>query len=265
MDTLQADKKDKAVALVAAIGFHALLLLTFCLSYMTWPPLDSEGNPLEEEQEESEILFVNDYVNLGDIITPDKPADAPLDDAAGEQLQNGNELANEGPKGEEPPVLTTSEQPSPKQHVKKEKPKKQGPTKEQLEAEAKAKREAAAKEKIAKQMAFSGKGKGEGISGTESGNAVSGTVDGSPSHTLAGRSVLSYGANRSTKAGTIQIAITVNAKGNVTSASYAGGSGSAAGDSELRARTISAARNTKFSPLPDGSRDQKGTLTWRFK
>lgn len=264
MNTSGSNKKDKLVALMSTVGIHALLLLTFCLSFLTWPPLDSEGNPVEEEEDDSEILFVNDYVNLGDMITPEKPADAPLADASGTELQNGNDLIDEGTAGT-PPEIVTSERPSPKVQPKKEAPKKPGPTKEQLEAEAKAKREAAAKEKIAKQMAFAGKGKGEGISGTESGNAVSGTSDGSPSHTLTGRTVLSYGANRSGKSGSIQVAITVNAKGNVTSASYAGGSGPAAGDSEIRSRTVTAARNTKFSPLPEGSRDQKGTLTWRFR
>jgi len=264
MITPQENKKDKAIAVAAAVGFHALLLLTVCLTYMTWPPLDEQGKPVEEPEEAGEILFVNEYVNLGDMITPETPADAPKQDAGGEEFQDAADLQNAGEAATPPPVVT-SEQPSPQQLRKKPVPEKSGPTKEQLAAEAKAKREAAAKEKIARQMAFSGNGKGNGVSGTGEGDAVSGTLDGSPSHTLTGRSVISYGANRSTKSGTIQIAITVNAKGNVTSASYAGGSGPAAGNSELRARTIAAARSTKFSPLPDGSRDQKGTLTWRFK
>lgn len=264
MNTPGEYNRDKVVALVAAAGFHALLLLTVCLTYLTWPPLDDEGKPIEEPEDAGEILFVNEYVNLGDMITPETPADAPREEASGENFQDASELVNSGEAGTPAPVVT-SEQPSPMQRRKKPAPEKPGPTKEQLEAEAKARREAAAKEKIARQMSFAGNGKGDGVSGTGEGDAVSGTLDGSPSHTLAGRSVISFGSNRSTKSGSIQVAITVNAKGNVTAASYAGGSGPAAGDSQLRARTVTAARNTKFSPLPDGSRDQKGTLTWRFK
>lgn len=259
---MNSTSRDRIIALAVAIGFHSLLLLSFCYTFLTWPPEDADDERLPEET--GEILFVNEYINLGDMITNEQPADAPVAPSEGVELSDGNDLADAG-KPATPAPLVTSKQSSPMKVREKPKPEKTGPTKEELEAREKARKEQISRDKIKNQMNFGGKGKGDGISGTGEGTGVSGTPQGSAGHDLAGRTILSWGGNSSRKSGIIKVAVTVNAAGKVTAASYAGGSGSAAGDTEIRNRTIQATRQTKFSVLPEGSAEQKGTITWRFK
>ncbi len=260
---MNSTPRDKVVAIAVAVAVHGLVLLTFCYTFLSWPPADAEDPRIPED--ESEILFVNEYINLGDMLTDQVPADAPETESAGENISDAPDFVNSGKEATPPPVVTTQRE-SPKKNVKKPAPEKQGPTKAELEEQERARREQAARDKIKNQMNFGGKGKGDGVSGTADGTAVSGTLDGQAGHDLAGRTVLSWGKNSSRKSGRIQIAVTVNPRGEVTSASYAGGSGPAAGDSEIRSRTIAATRATRFSALPEGeTKNQKGTITWNFK
>ena len=260
---MDSNKRDRLIAAVVAALFHLVLLLTFCSTYLSWPPHDADDPRLEEDS--TEILLVSDYINLGDMITNVRPADAPKDEgASGESLSDSRDMENAGEQGTPAPVVT-SENPSPAQEVKKPQPEKQGPTREELEAAEKARREQAARDKINNQMKFGGNGGGSGISGTDSGEAVSGSPQGSAGHDLAGRTIVSWGKNSSRKSGTIRVSVVVNAKGEVIEATYAGGDGAASGDSQIRNRTIAATRATKFSAIADGSRNQKGTITWNFK
>lgn len=260
---MDSSKQDKILAAGIAICFHLVLLLSFCSYYLSWPPEDADDPRLL--QDSTEILLVSDYINLGDMITNVKPADAPAGDADGETLSDASDIVNAGEPATPAPVAT-SERESPAKVVKKPQPEKQGPTKEEIEAEQKAKREQAARDKINRQVKFGGgNGGGDGISGTESGTAVSGSPQGTPGHNLAGRTIVKWGANSSRKSGTIHITVTVNPKGDVIEASFAGGNGAASGDMNIRNRTIAATKATKFSPLPDGSKNQKGTITWNFK
>ncbi len=260
---MDSSKQDKIIAACIAICFHLVLLLSFCSYYLSWPPEDADDPRLQ--QDSTEILLVSDYINLGDMITNVKPADAPKGDSDGDMISDASDLVNAGEKATPAPVVTTEKE-SPAKVVKKPQPEKQGPTKEEIEAAEKARREQAARDKIHNQMKFGGgNGAGEGVSGTESGTAVSGSPQGTPGHNLAGRTVVKWGANSSKKGGTIRISVTVNPKGEVIEANYAGGNGPAAGDSSIRNKTIAATKATKFSPVPDSNKNQKGIITWNFK
>lgn len=258
---MNSTPRDRIVALIAALAVHAVVLISFCATFLTWPPADPEDERIPDDPE---VLYVNDYINLGDMITDQTPADAPEAPSEGTSISDGESIADGGEKAIPAPVVSTEKE-SPAKVRKKPVPEKTGPTKEELERQEQVRREQASRDKIKNQMNFGGTGKGEGISGVGEGNAVSGTIDGTAGHDLAGRTILSWGANTSRKTGTIRISVTVNPEGVVTSASYAGGDGPASADPDLRKRTIQASRQTRFSALPDGSRDQKGTLTWRFK
>ncbi|MDE5572529.1 MAG: hypothetical protein K2I94_02080 [Muribaculaceae bacterium] len=258
---MEPTTRDRIIAIIVALAAHAVVLLSFCATYLTWPPEDAEDDRIPDDPE---VLYVNDYINLGDMITNQTPADAPEAPSEGTALSDGESVADGGEQGLPAPVVT-SEQESPAKVREKPVPEKTGPTKEELERIEQQRREQASRDKIKNQMNFGGKGKGEGISGVAEGNAVSGTLDGPAGHDLAGRRIISWGANTSRKSGTIRIAVTVNPEGKVISATYAGGDGAASADLELRKRTIQASLATRFSSLSNSDRDQKGTLTWKFK
>ena len=110
----------------------------------------------------------------------------------------------------------------------KEKPEKNGPTKEELAEIERIRREQATRDKISRQMNFSGKGNGDGVSGKGEGDGVSGLPTGEQGHDLAGRTIVKWGPNSSRKSGTIRVNVTVNPEGKVIEATYAGGEGNAA-------------------------------------
>lgn len=259
---MESTGRDRIIAICVAVAVHLLLLLTFCRSYLTWPPEDADDPRLP--QDSTEILFVNEYINLGDMITDRHPSDAPKSDASGEKISSSPDFVDAGEKGD-PALIVTSENESPMKIQKKPEPEKQGPTEEELAAQQKAKEEQATRERINSRMKFGGGGAGDGVSGTESGSTVSGSPTGSAGHDLAGRTIVSWGSNSSRKSGTIRVTVTVNAAGEVIKAEYAGGEGAASGDSDIRRRTVEATKATRFSPLTGSNRDQKGTITWRFK
>lgn len=258
---MNSTPRDRLVAVITAVALHLVVLLSFCYTYLTWPPKDMP----EEPEEDSEILFVNDYINLGDMLTDRHPADAPEAPSAGEQISDAVDMVNSGEPATPAPVKT-SERELPMKVAKKPAPEKKGPTKEELEAQERERREQASRDKIKKQMNFGGSGSGNGVSGNAEGDAVSGMIDGKAGHDLAGRTILSWGANRSNKSGSIQVRVSVNAAGHVTEARYIGGTGPASGDASIRNRTVAATRQTRFSPLPEGeTKIQKGVITWNFK
>lgn len=261
---MNSTPRERLAAIVLTLLIHTGVAISFVWTYMTWPPRDADDNPVVPV-DSTEVLFINEFVNLGDMITPLTPSDAPEAPSSGESISDSHDLVNAGEKATPAPTVT-SDRPSPMQVVKKEKPQKTGPTKEELAERERARREQAARDKIRQQMQFGGSGKGDGESGVAEGSNVSGSLDGQPGHDLAGRRVVSWGKNSSRKSGTIKVAVVVDRTGKVTQARYAGGDGPAAGDASLRARTVDATRSTRFSPIdnPDAA-DQRGTITWHFK
>lgn len=255
--------RDKVISAVIAVGVHLLLLLVLTTTYLRWPPEDPDDSRIPVDS--TEILLVSDYINLGDMLRDVSPADAPLSQSqSGETLQDGHDMDNSGEAGVAPPEIAAQDE-SPMKVTPKEKPEKTGPTQEELAEQERIRHQQETRNKIARQMNFSGKGNGDGVSGKGEGDAVSGLPQGEQGHDLAGRTILHWGANSSRKSGTIRVSVTVSPEGKVIKADYAGGEGAAAGDNAMRNRTVKATLETKFSPLPNSTRNQTGTITWRFK
>ena len=88
-----------------------------------------------------------------------------------------------------------------------------------------------------------------------------------PRFSLKGRTPESWGATRSTLAGSIVIRVSVNRQGHVVgSPIYVGGTG-ARGCQAYRCAgaCIAAARSSRFSVDLDAPAEQVGTITWTFK
>ncbi|MDE6073337.1 MAG: hypothetical protein K2F80_01895, partial [Muribaculaceae bacterium] len=124
---MNSTPRDRIVALIAALAVHAVVLISFCATFLTWPPADPEDERIPDDPE---VLYVNDYINLGDMITDQTPADAPEAPSEGTSISDGESIADGGENAIPAPVVSTEKE-SPAKVRKKPVPEKTGPTKEE--------------------------------------------------------------------------------------------------------------------------------------
>lgn len=262
---MKRSDRDRAVALLLTLLIYVAVVVLCLLTGLRFPP---GGEPLPQPQpEETEILYGGEYVMLGDDPTLDVNADdqmaTPEEEAA--DASEADDIADAGTPAAEPAKVVTSKQESPMKVKEKPKPEKTGPTKEELAAQEKARREKEAAEQIKRKVSFSGTGTGTGKAGSPDGNSTQGAASGAPGHDLAGRTIEAFDRPSGTMAGTIRVRVRVNSKGQVVSATYDGGSGSAAGNVAQRQSCVEASRRSRFSVRTDSQGDQSGVITWRFR
>ncbi len=269
--------RDRLIAGALTLLIFALLIVALLFSYLKYPP---EGVDLSQQAkpDDETILFGGEYVMVGDnpFLTANSTTLGGVDAAEEPQPKTdaADDLNDAGTVGE-PSHVVTSEKESPMKVEKKPKPEKPGPTKEEIEAQQRAKREKEVADKV--KGAFGGKkgegkkgeGKGQddgtGKKGQEDGNSPTGASKGSPGHNLGGRQIMSSHNVKATQSGTIRVSVVVNANGAVTSAKYAGGSGPAAGNAALRAKFVTESRRIKFTKRQDSDDDQRGVITWSIR
>ncbi len=258
------ENKNKASAIVATVVFHfaiIAILLWVTLSYAgvpkkVWPPEDT-----------SEILLEDEYV---EILTP-KPKLKPVKDPAKAvesqpaPIPDAQDREDAGEAAPEVPVLQTTPKESPVKVKPQPTPEKVGPSKEELEAQAKAKREAEAKENIQNRVNFnkqSGQGSNDGKGSGKDAVTSSGKK---PGFNLKGRSLENWTSPRATLTGSIVIEVRVDREGKVIKAQYHSGSGAVAADESARRSCIAAARASSFSVDLNARAEQTGTITYRFE
>ncbi len=258
--------KSRIIALASTVIFHALVLLLLLVIYLrytgetkrVWPPEDT-----------SELLLEGEYVKLGDVPQPRVEQKSPATNASDPKpAAEADDIADAGQVAETPPATVTTTKESPMKIAKKPVPEKPGPSREELEAQAKAKQEAETAKKISNRVNFGGQKSGSsesGTAGSPNGNSTSGALAGSPGHSLRGRSLESWSSPSGTTTGTIIIKVRVDRQGRVTSASYSGGSGAVSSDPAARRSCEQAASQSKFSVNQDAPAEQVGTITYRFK
>lgn len=271
---MEQENKTRIIAIAGTIAFHVLLLvisLCFVIEHSPqhdlnaqWPPVDS-----------SEILFGGEYVMLGDMQQPLEESDQqqPAPSADENDAPPADDLQNSGSKGEPAQVVTTPNESPMKVEKKPVETPKPGPTEEELAAAAeKARIEKEKQQKIQEQIRnqFASKGKssdegGKGKTGQTDGNSESGATSGSPGADLGGRTLAHWVKTSSTKAGTIVVAVSVSPQGKVISAKVKSGSGPAYADAATRTRCEQASLKCSFSVSKTETKEQRGTITWRFK
>lgn len=271
---LQQQYKDRLVAGVGTAILMVLLAVWIAVVNLTvnladieerkWPPVDS-----------AEIVFGGEFVKLGDIPQPmpDNSAKAAPSASTPEPAHDGTDRFDAGAPSKVAPDPIVSDRPSPMKVEKKpETPEKKGPSKEELAAEReRIKRQQEQEEQSQKissgiKNSFNRTGKpSEGTSGSPNGNSDSGVLGGTPGFNLNGRTAEVWGAARSSLAGSITIRVRVDRQGRVVGASYIGGSGPAAANSQVRNSCLSAARGSRFSVDLDAAAEQVGTITWTFR
>lgn len=255
------NRRNHSVALIATIVFHVLILVIMMVATLRynaseprkWPPVDS-----------SEILFGGEYVMLGhNLTTPGKSTPAP--DQSPAKSVDGDDVVSEGTTGQ-PQSLVSSQQESPAKVKEKPKTTTPGPTEEEIAEQQRAKREQEAAERIRNQVKFGGGGNGDGNAGSPDGNATVGAANGSPGHTLRGRTMESFGRPKSRLTGELRIKVRVNRQGQVVGVpEYVGGDGPAASRADVRNSCIEASKVSRFSVALDATAEQVGIITWRFE
>jgi len=265
--------KNNIIALIATLAVHiaVLLILVFSALHYTWPP--DEATALEQMPQE-EIMFGGEFVQLGNVqesVADDmqKASPAEATEKADEPKLPGNELKDAGEAQDRPKEVVTQKTESPMK-VKKEDPKQKpkGATKsEQAEQDKVKAQQEAERKKISNRVKFgSTSGSGSGKAGSPNGNSASGAISGKPGiGGLGGYTLENWSRPSSQLEGTITIQVKVNARGNVVAASYASGTGAAAGSSAARNSCIAAAKQSSFSVPKNTTTDAVGTITYRFE
>ena len=138
---------------------------------------------------------------------------------------------------------------------------------EQAEQDKLKAQQEAERKKISNRVKFGTSGStGSGKAGSPNGNSSSGALTGKPGiGGLGGYTLENWSRPSSSLEGTITIQVKVNARGNVVSASYASGTGAAAGNQAARNSCIAAARQSSFSVPKNTTTDAVGTITYRFE
>ncbi len=263
-DPKKQSRRDRIVAIALTVLLYLGIIALCVFTCLRFPP-DGEELPLPQPEEDG-VLFGGEYVMLGDNPQLDlSESDQPAPTEGEEAAQDGLDIEDGGEAAPEPAPVVTSKQESPMKVKEKPKPEKTGPTKEDLAKQEKERKEKEAAERIKNKVKFGSGGSGSGQSGSPDGNASTGAVAGSPGHNLSGRTIESFTNPSSTLSGTIRVRVKVNAKGQVVSATYAGGSGAAAGNATVRQNCVNASLKSRFSVLVDSNKDQSGEITWRFK
>ena len=250
------------VAAALAAGLTLALMLMLYLRYTgdeprKWPPEDT-----------SELLLAGEYVQLGDVPTPERDT-APAQESKMEETPENQDVEDAGAAVEEPTPPLTSTQPSPMKVKEKPKPEKTGPTKEEIAAQQKAKREKEAAERVAGRVKFGGTSPvpsaGTGHSGSPNGNAAAGALTGQPGFNLRGRTIARWSRPKGTATGTITVRVRVNRTGNVVGAEYNSGTGPVASDPAARRSCEQAALASKFSSDDSAPAEQTGNITYIFE
>ncbi len=262
---MQKERTYKIVAFAIALLLHIGVALLMLWSVLTYDPSAAQ-QPTPAQPLQSDITFGGEYVALGDIPVPNLDGEAAAAPSEKAETPAADDIADAGEKGEGSSLVSTTHESAMKTPTKQN-----GPTKEELEAQARAKKEEERQKNESKKIDSSvkgafGKGSGKGTSGSKDGNASHGALSGRPGHTLGvGYTLSEWGRPSSGYDGEIVIRVRVNAKGKVIQASYSKGSGAAAANQQVRQSCIQASLNSRFSVPKNSTGEKVGTIIWRFE
>ena len=283
MKVTQNELKSGVITLLLTIALGVLLVC--CTLHYEYPPKGMEE--LAQALPEDSIFMeeaADEYVKMGDIPEPQqdnqelKQAETETDeqtkpepDVDATDLKDAGKVEPKQPepikqKQESPQKIKESKKPEP------QKPEKTGAARANNKPEAKkpeTKRSNASASTVSSDMKNvfgSTSGKGSKSEGSPNGNSATGALQGHASlgDGLVGYTVERWGRPHSTSAGTITIRVTVNPRGKVIKASYAGGTGEARNNTKARQSCIEAAKQSQFSVPLNRTTDGVGTITWRF-
>ncbi|MDQ3048917.1 MAG: energy transducer TonB [Bacteroidota bacterium] len=267
MDAQADNNKNRAFALLFAIGFHAALFLAFIFIVFITPIPPFEIIPPPEIE-----IGLSGMEGMGD------PAAGGSSDANDNLPKSVEDSGNPTPENNTAPNVITDDteteaavktNPNSKVDPKTEETAKEEKASEELMA---ALQKARNKKKGAGQgnnnTGGSGDGTGKGIgdgNADQQGNGPNGGSGGQGSYDLGGRKRIKKPdrLTDATEEGVVVVEITVDETGKVIKA-VPGKRGSTTTSSVLLAKARQAALTVKFDPSPEGVKEQVGTYTFVF-
>lgn len=262
-----------ALLLTLLIAVAAVLLMVF--THLSLDPVVREWPP----QRDTEVALVEDNFfevtpvprSLRGAYEEASPAlnETPADNLSTPQPTTGHDVRDAGPAGDAPSTVTTP-QPAPVQQTVTPEPPVTGPSEQELQAQAEARRRATS----ATSQAFnrsqgdnntSNNGKNPGDSGNPAGTA--GSFHGHGNGKVNGGWVVpTYNRIPSSVTGSIVVRATVERDGHVSEASVTGGSAPASTDPALRAAVVEEVKRRKFTRTDNNAPAQATAyITYTFK
>ena len=248
---------------LGTIVFHAIVLGMLVLMVLDYNVRRRDMlselalNRVEEQEDSVDMLLPGEYVMVGDdlyqdVTTPQETAPATAADDAATASDR---------------MLTTTVASDIKATPRRDTESDDKRRARAAEKQAEERRNAQAA-KIGERVQFGKPGEGEGSTlkqGSVDGNAPTGAaLSGSPGVNLKGRTLSHWENPSATESGTIVVAVRVDRKGRVMTASYARGTGSVASNEAARRSCVAAALRSSFSVADDAPAEQTGTITYRF-
>lgn len=263
----------------SAVGTSIVVALV-----VAWMMIDTitlgDGEKKWPPKRDSEIVIDDEYVELLDLPRPKSPKIADPTPAYSETVENnlaeaapqtGMEVVDQGTPGEAPEPVT-QQAPSEVKVVKREQPKPQGPSAEELkkqQEEAEARRKANAQTQSAFRNAgknnTDNRGKTPGDAGRPNGteSAVNGRGTGNVG---GGWSMPRYNDVPSTVTGSVEIQVKIDRTGKVKSVRFVGGDAPAATDPKVRAACEREVRSRNFTRSDDNAPEESTAyITYRFR
>lgn len=251
------NKRDKIIAAlltltVAALTFTALLLTKVRAAVTELPHAASP--------EETEVFFADiDYEEI--LSDPTPQVDGEVASAAASEV-SGEHLDDSG-GGESEPDMVAAPAPRPEgqQVAKPQNPKPAAPTKEEIEAEKRAR----VRDRIGAASGLRASENAQSTGSASTGNASTGNNANADGLGLDGRKRLNKpDPGVKNASGWVKVRITVNAEGHVTGVKYVGSSGFDRREQEVRQACIDASGKLRYSP--DSSHpSQSGVITWTIE
>lgn len=263
-DSSLSTPRSRIWGIVGTVLFHAVLLGLLFLMVLDYnsrrdsmlEELRAEAM-LEEEEDDETLLKPGEYVEVGDDFY--EQASAPEETAP----PSAQAKAAAGSDN----VITTTAQSTLKAPARRDSVK--------AEARRRASERKAEEQRAAQAQAISDRVQfGSAATGTPS-ESKPGSVDGNvsgkggalagqPGANVKGRTLAKWSSPSATSSGTITVAVRVDRKGRVTSATYHSGTGTVASSSAARRSCIQAALGSSFSVADDAPAEQTGQITYRF-
>lgn len=249
--------------IVGTLLFHGILLGLMMLMVMDYNVRrhemlsELEMNRMEEEEDSVDLLMPGEYVMVGDDFYQD--VTAPEETAPPTAAAEGAAASDN--------IITTTAPSEIKATPRRDK---ESDDKRRARAAEKQAEElrAAQAAKIGERVQFGKPGDGEGADrrpGSVDGNKMTGApLAGRPGANLKGRTLSHWDNPSATESGTIVVAVRVDRKGKVVSATYSRGTGSVASNLAARRSCVAAALRSSFSVSEDAPAEQTGTITYRF-